>query len=312
MTDQDSFIQAINAAPEDDHLRLVYADWLDDRGGAPDPGRSELIRAQMEIEPLLATQHERDAPCPENGRIAVLNRQIRSVLTKHAQRWRKGPPCRECKSGTPSAIVQYGFVGGEHCPVCSDTGDAGGLLIPCPQCQGSGDIGDANDRGMRSECNACKGSGLRDRVEYRGGFPYRVTVPDLDLLADEEDAPCPECNNRAPDWETNVVECSRCDSAGISHVEATPSALLRAIVAHHQTVQEVVSPSHSPAEVDGAGWAWSLDRTGANSDVFKLMPGGRTVALRYKVYDSKPEAVSALGRAFVAFGRAHANSSPPA
>src|SRR5438045_2432766 len=40
--DDANFLQAILAAPEDDALRLVYADWLDDRG---DP-RGEYLRCQ--------------------------------------------------------------------------------------------------------------------------------------------------------------------------------------------------------------------------------------------------------------------------
>jgi uncharacterized protein (TIGR02996 family) len=40
MTDEDAFQAAICARPDDDHLRLVYADWLQERG---DP-RGELIR----------------------------------------------------------------------------------------------------------------------------------------------------------------------------------------------------------------------------------------------------------------------------
>src|SRR5262245_55311282 len=40
MTEEAGFIEALRANPHDDALRLVYADWLEDRGD----GRSEYIR----------------------------------------------------------------------------------------------------------------------------------------------------------------------------------------------------------------------------------------------------------------------------
>lgn len=43
MSSEKSFLKAIHAAPDDDALRLVYADWLDERG---DP-RGEFIRIQV-------------------------------------------------------------------------------------------------------------------------------------------------------------------------------------------------------------------------------------------------------------------------
>jgi uncharacterized protein (TIGR02996 family) len=45
-TDDDAFLRAIGAAPADDAPRLVYADWLDDRG---DAARAEFIRVQCEL-----------------------------------------------------------------------------------------------------------------------------------------------------------------------------------------------------------------------------------------------------------------------
>ena len=44
-----AFLRAIDATPEDDVPRLVYADWLDDRGHGM---RAEFIRLQCEIAKL--------------------------------------------------------------------------------------------------------------------------------------------------------------------------------------------------------------------------------------------------------------------
>ena len=46
MTDESAFIRAIIADPDNDGPRLVYADWLEDRGQC---ARSELIRVQVEL-----------------------------------------------------------------------------------------------------------------------------------------------------------------------------------------------------------------------------------------------------------------------
>src|SRR5437764_6172383 len=48
MPDDDAFLRAILAHPDDDLPRLVYADWLDERG---DP-KGEFIRLQCELERL--------------------------------------------------------------------------------------------------------------------------------------------------------------------------------------------------------------------------------------------------------------------
>ena len=51
MTDRQSFLNAIRQAPDDDAPRLVYADWLDERG---EWERAELIRVQCRMAALEA------------------------------------------------------------------------------------------------------------------------------------------------------------------------------------------------------------------------------------------------------------------
>jgi uncharacterized protein (TIGR02996 family) len=45
MSDDQSFLQAIRAAPAENHLRLVYADWLEERGDE----RGEYLRIQAKL-----------------------------------------------------------------------------------------------------------------------------------------------------------------------------------------------------------------------------------------------------------------------
>lgn len=69
----EAFLQAILAAPDDDTPRLVYADWLEERG---DP-RGEFIRVQI----ALADTH---APGPETMGLLVRNQ---TLLSEHSQDW---------------------------------------------------------------------------------------------------------------------------------------------------------------------------------------------------------------------------------
>ncbi|HTK75917.1 MAG TPA: TIGR02996 domain-containing protein [Gemmataceae bacterium] len=74
MTDADAFLANIIADPDADAPRLVYADWLDDRG---DGDRAEFIRVQCGL-----------AKVDENNRdIHPLASRERELLEKHQQEW---------------------------------------------------------------------------------------------------------------------------------------------------------------------------------------------------------------------------------
>lgn len=80
MTDADAFLANIIADPDADAPRLVYADWLDDRGEAD---RAEFIRVQCAL-----------AKVDENNRdIHPLASRERELLEKHQQEWLR--PLRE-------------------------------------------------------------------------------------------------------------------------------------------------------------------------------------------------------------------------
>ena len=60
MTHEDAFLQAIRTAPDDDAPRLLYADWLEERG---DPRGARPIRVQCPGPPPGVDPRER--PCRE-------------------------------------------------------------------------------------------------------------------------------------------------------------------------------------------------------------------------------------------------------
>jgi uncharacterized protein (TIGR02996 family) len=61
VTDRHKFLEQIRDAPDDDTLRLVYADWLDEHRLRPDdPVRAELIRLQVALTRSARLDNGRD------------------------------------------------------------------------------------------------------------------------------------------------------------------------------------------------------------------------------------------------------------
>lgn len=83
MTDAPSFFRAIEANPEEDTPRLVYADWLDEQGGAANAGRAEFIRVQCE-----------EAREPDDTRRGVLHECAHQLLTNYGVAWAEGWPAK--------------------------------------------------------------------------------------------------------------------------------------------------------------------------------------------------------------------------
>ena len=91
MTHEADLQAAIAAAPDDDSPRLVYADWLLERG---DP-RGELISVQCASERLAATDPRRRALEASANRLldrygTTWTEPIRDRLGGHSVRWRRG------------------------------------------------------------------------------------------------------------------------------------------------------------------------------------------------------------------------------
>jgi len=86
MTHQD-FVEAILAEPSDDAPRLIYADWLEERGNP----RGEFIRVQVEMATLARYTYGGPMPAPRNPRHAARFRELwkrqMELYASHCAEW---------------------------------------------------------------------------------------------------------------------------------------------------------------------------------------------------------------------------------
>jgi uncharacterized protein (TIGR02996 family) len=76
MTSEDAFVADILEHPDDDAPRLIFADWLEDRGGQGDVERAEFIRIQC-----------RRASLPSVPEEQLLRRRAEMLLRAHWESW---------------------------------------------------------------------------------------------------------------------------------------------------------------------------------------------------------------------------------
>jgi uncharacterized protein (TIGR02996 family) len=96
MSDGDALLAAILAEPDADLPRLVFADWLDEYGGAADRARAEFIRAQVEL-----------AGGPADARRVELLARERTLLSTHGEAWLE--PLRERGGPLPKTVAHAEF-----------------------------------------------------------------------------------------------------------------------------------------------------------------------------------------------------------
>jgi uncharacterized protein (TIGR02996 family) len=77
MSDGDALLEAILAEPDADLPRLMFADWLDEFGGAADRARAEFIRVQVELASGAA----------DGSRLLDLTNREKQLLHLHREAW---------------------------------------------------------------------------------------------------------------------------------------------------------------------------------------------------------------------------------
>jgi uncharacterized protein (TIGR02996 family) len=80
---EDAFLQSILENPDDDSVRLIFADWLMER----DDPRGEFIRIQCELARLQEPLADWDAWAAASERLPELQAREKELLTKHGQTW---------------------------------------------------------------------------------------------------------------------------------------------------------------------------------------------------------------------------------
>jgi uncharacterized protein (TIGR02996 family) len=96
------FLSDIIEHPDDDAPRLIYADWLDERGGPEEQARAEFIRVQIELARLgadnvgwqvlqahIMTHGKRPVSAPGDPHVAALCQRERELWLENGFEWRK-------------------------------------------------------------------------------------------------------------------------------------------------------------------------------------------------------------------------------
>lgn len=121
MTEEEAFIEAIRADPDEDTHRLVYADWLAENG---QEDRGNLIRCQIELAEHDAWAAKQFMVLPESrrgGRIGQLRAYSRDAIIAHPE-WSK-VQCVACGDGANLTVKQWLNSPSNPCPTCHGTGD---------------------------------------------------------------------------------------------------------------------------------------------------------------------------------------------
>jgi uncharacterized protein (TIGR02996 family) len=90
---EDGLIRAILSQPDDDPVRLVYADWLEERGDI----RAEYLRLVVALERLWEQAYSEDLPSrmrhvPEIARLRIRLRELQArITTDWLCRMHRGP-----------------------------------------------------------------------------------------------------------------------------------------------------------------------------------------------------------------------------
>lgn len=130
MTDEDAFIRTILADPGNAAPRLVYADWLDERGDADSACRAEYLRVECELDRLRSKDRKKR---PLQERLSKLRefvgddwwRQFDYAKVEYCVEFEYKCPQRwDTLQPTDNTAVRHCQVCQQEVYYCEDTGEA--------------------------------------------------------------------------------------------------------------------------------------------------------------------------------------------
>lgn len=239
MNDEPALLAAIRANPEDDTVRLVYADWLDENA------------------PLVMCK-----ACDGYG-------GYKGYSIEHQRRINR-PECPRCRSVgyIPHEMsdraefirVQCSLAGGREGTANEDSERRRPLLVresalleanrerwqkaPCPACAGATVI--CKGGSLYVKCGGCSGTGdaLHGReVAFRRGSPHELGGCRLYDVFRPLEVPCPVCKGKS-DWAKHDVPdgtpgCGACGNHGVVDGELAPTPWALAVFRAHPTLARV-------------------------------------------------------------------------
>lgn len=163
------FLQAILEDPNDDFIRLSFADWLEERGQPGDGERAEFIRVQCELARIKKYIDDMKGLV---GSIAAkanrLHRRERELLGENISVWLNSLPdgfrCANVENrptSSPVALFRRGFVAAITCTAADWLKHADELAwhpsqeMACPACLGSGQDRSSSQDGRKYVCERC-------------------------------------------------------------------------------------------------------------------------------------------------------------
>jgi uncharacterized protein (TIGR02996 family) len=100
MVDDLTFLRVIGANPDDDGPRLLYADFLEEKGDAASAAHAEFIRVQCAL----------DAAAPGSGNLDALRDREKELLTAHWPTWLR-PACQAAGDALPDSLDKFWHLG---------------------------------------------------------------------------------------------------------------------------------------------------------------------------------------------------------
>ncbi|HEY8504969.1 MAG TPA: TIGR02996 domain-containing protein, partial [Gemmataceae bacterium] len=162
MSDRDAFLRAICASPDDDTPRLVFADWLEERGTAAEVAWAEFIRLQCEAERLP----------PEDERVGDLEFRAEGLAAAFEREW-----LGEWAERLVNWSFRRGFLDGV-------------VIEPRPFLRYGGSLFERHPLLRRVRFVGPDGRGVPDEaVGELAALPHLARVRALDLSGDRTDGP---------------------------------------------------------------------------------------------------------------------------